>query len=56
MNYYEGKKGWIEAIVGPMFAGKTEELIRRVEEWIMLIKIIWFLNQLLIIVILLQML
>ena len=29
MNYYEGKKGWIEAIVGPMFAGKTEELIRR---------------------------
>ena len=30
MNYYEGKKGWIEAIVGPMFAGKTEELIRRV--------------------------
>ena len=29
MNYYEGEKGWIEAIVGPMFAGKTEELIRR---------------------------
>lgn len=29
MNYYDGKKGWIEAIVGPMFAGKTEELIRR---------------------------
>lgn len=28
MNYYEGKKGWIEAIVGPMYAGKTEELIR----------------------------
>ena len=31
MNYYEGKKGWVEAIVGPMFAGKTEELIRRVK-------------------------
>lgn len=30
MNYYEGKKGWVEAIVGPMFAGKTEELIRRI--------------------------
>ena len=30
MNYYEGKKGWIEVICGPMFAGKTEELIRRV--------------------------
>ena len=31
MNYYEGKKGWVETIVGPMFAGKTEELIRRVK-------------------------
>ena len=31
MNYYEGKRGWVEAIVGPMFAGKTEELIRRVK-------------------------
>ena len=31
MNYYNGKKGWVEAIVGPMFAGKTEELIRRVK-------------------------
>ena len=30
MNYYEGKKGWVEVICGPMFAGKTEELIRRV--------------------------
>lgn len=30
MNYYEGKPGWIEVICGPMFAGKTEELIRRV--------------------------
>ncbi len=31
MNYYENQKGWVEAIVGPMFAGKTEELIRRVK-------------------------
>ena len=31
MNYYEGKKGWVEVIVGPMFAGKTEELIRRIK-------------------------
>jgi thymidine kinase len=29
MNYIEGKKGWIEAIVGPMYSGKTEELIKR---------------------------
>jgi len=28
--YHEYKKGWIEVIVGCMFAGKTEELIRRV--------------------------
>lgn len=31
MNYYDNKKGWIEVISGPMFAGKTEELIRRVK-------------------------
>lgn len=31
MNYYADKKGWVETIVGPMFAGKTEELIRRVK-------------------------
>lgn len=31
MNYYANKKGWIEIITGPMFAGKTEELIRRVK-------------------------
>ena len=30
MQYYEGQKGWVEAIVGPMFAGKTEELLRRI--------------------------
>lgn len=24
------KKGWLEIIVGPMFAGKTEELLRRI--------------------------
>ena len=31
MEYNEGKKGWVECIVGPMFAGKTEELMRRVK-------------------------
>jgi thymidine kinase len=31
MEYVEGKKGWVECIVGPMFAGKTEELMRRVK-------------------------
>ena len=31
MNYYADKKGWVEVITGPMFAGKTEELIRRVK-------------------------
>lgn len=30
MNYYTNQGGWIEVICGPMFAGKTEELIRRV--------------------------
>ena len=32
LNSYPGKKGsgWIEVICGPMFSGKTEELIRRV--------------------------
>jgi len=30
-NYYIDKKGWVEVITGPMFAGKTEELIRRVK-------------------------
>lgn len=29
--YLNQKDGWIEAIVGPMFAGKTEELLRRVK-------------------------
>ena len=28
--YQELQKGWIEVITGPMFAGKSEELIRRV--------------------------
>lgn len=28
--YIKQKEGWIEVITGPMFAGKTEELIRRV--------------------------
>lgn len=30
MQYSVDKPGWIEVICGPMFAGKTEELIRRV--------------------------
>jgi thymidine kinase len=30
MNYYNDQGGWVEVICGPMFAGKTEELIRRI--------------------------
>lgn len=29
--YYTGKNGWLEVITGSMFAGKTEELIRRIK-------------------------
>jgi thymidine kinase len=29
--YYTGKEGWLEVISGSMFAGKTEELIRRIK-------------------------
>ncbi|MDF2699084.1 MAG: tdk [Haloplasmataceae bacterium] len=29
--YYTGRDGWIEVISGSMFAGKTEELIRRIK-------------------------
>jgi thymidine kinase len=29
--YLKQREGWIEVITGPMFAGKTEELIRRVK-------------------------
>jgi thymidine kinase len=29
--YQELQKGWIEVITGPMFAGKSEELIRRIK-------------------------
>ena len=29
--YLNQKNGWIEVITGPMFAGKTEELLRRVK-------------------------
>ncbi|MCL6544712.1 MAG: thymidine kinase [Bryobacteraceae bacterium] len=29
MNFVAGKTGWIEVICGPMFSGKSEELIRR---------------------------
>ncbi|MFQ5966906.1 MAG: thymidine kinase [Acidimicrobiia bacterium] len=28
--YRRGERGWIEVIIGPMFSGKSEELIRRV--------------------------
>ena len=30
-NNNERKRGWIEVIVGSMFSGKTEELIRRLK-------------------------
>lgn len=30
MSSYSGQGGWIEVVCGPMFSGKTEELIRRV--------------------------
>ncbi len=29
MDFISGKTGWIEVICGPMFSGKSEELIRR---------------------------
>src|SRR5205823_2101987 len=29
MEFFTGNLGWIEAICGPMFSGKSEELIRR---------------------------
>ena len=29
MDFFSGKMGWIEVICGPMFSGKSEELIRR---------------------------
>ncbi len=29
MNFMTGNSGWIEVICGPMFSGKSEELIRR---------------------------
>ena len=29
MNWMKGNLGWIEVICGPMFSGKSEELIRR---------------------------
>ena len=28
---HNSKLGWIEVICGPMFAGKSEELIRRIK-------------------------
>ncbi|WP_033159965.1 thymidine kinase [Mycoplasmoides alvi] len=32
-NAFINQSGWIEVICGPMFAGKSEELIRRVNRW-----------------------
>src|SRR5512140_168840 len=29
MNFAKGSLGWIEVVCGPMFSGKSEELIRR---------------------------
>ena len=29
MDIVKGNMGWIEVVVGPMFSGKSEELIRR---------------------------
>src|SRR3954470_6602700 len=29
MNFAKGSIGWIEVVCGPMFSGKSEELIRR---------------------------
>jgi thymidine kinase len=29
MNVFQGHTGWLEVICGPMFSGKSEELIRR---------------------------
>src|SRR5208283_187648 len=29
MNWAKGNLGWIEVVCGPMFSGKSEELIRR---------------------------
>ena len=31
MEFVNGNVGWIEVICGPMFSGKTEELIRRLK-------------------------
>jgi len=30
MDYNEKNRGWIEVIAGPMFAGKSEEILRRI--------------------------
>ena len=30
MHVIRGQSGWIEVICGPMFSGKSEELIRRI--------------------------
>ena len=30
MQIINGKSGWVEVICGPMFSGKSEELIKRI--------------------------
>ena len=30
MDFVKGNLGWIEVICGPMFSGKSEELMRRI--------------------------
>lgn len=49
--YNQYREGWLEVICGCMFAGKTEELIRRINVLSYAKKISLFLNRLLIIVI-----
>ena len=38
--YHQYREGWIEVISGCMFAGKTEELIRRINVLAMLRRIL----------------
>ncbi|WP_284347650.1 thymidine kinase [Mycoplasmoides pneumoniae] len=31
--FHQSPRGWIEVICGPMFSGKTEELLRKIKRW-----------------------
>ena len=33
INAFRSQRGWIEVICGPMFSGKSEELLRRIIEY-----------------------